>query len=87
MRTFTQTLTDTAWTEVLKGNGYIAFDCAHSSPVFVFLSESGTAPAVSETGNAVRTWPENWDFHAANLVAGTQRIYAKGDNIITGVRG
>lgn len=87
MQTFTQSITSTAWTEVLRGNGYLAFDCHHSSPVWIYLSKIETAPAITEEGNVVRTWPENWDFQAANMIAGTQQIYVRGDNIITGVRG
>jgi|DEB0MinimDraft_12_1074336.scaffolds.fasta_scaffold13067_5 hypothetical protein len=87
MISFTENLSATSWTEILNGKGFAAFDCEKSSPVFVYFSESGTPPDISETGNAVRTWPENWDFLASNIIAGKQRIYAKGDNTINGVRG
>lgn len=87
MQTFTQNLTNDNWTEVLTDFGYLAFDCTHSAPVHVYLTQSFSLPATDEPGNLVRTWPEGWDFSASDMVAGVQKIYVRGDNIITGVRG
>ena len=87
MVTFELQLSETEWTEVLDGNGYLAFDCRAAKPVYFYMAESATPPDASAVGNVVRSWPENWDFVVSNVVAGTQRVWVRGQDTIIGVRG
>jgi len=83
MITFDLTLNAT-WQEVLNGGDFIAFDVLSSSEVQIFFSESAATP--SGDGNKVMTYPSSWDFTAAGMAAGAQRIWVKGSGSIRGVR-
>ena len=85
MQTFTDPLDPTSWTEILSGGTSIAFDCLGASSVELIFSESSVEP--TGTGHLVQSWPAGWDFTAENMVAGTQRIWARGSAGIRGVRG
>ena len=87
MNTFEQALSVTTYTEILVGGSTIAFDCVEDAGVQFILNETATAPTLGDTSNDVHTWPSAWDFEMDGLDAGTQRIWAIGDNTIRGVRG
>jgi len=85
MINFEQTLSEVAWTEILSGGSVIAFDLVASKTVEVYMTESDTPPDVNAKGNDVLSYPSGWDYVAEGLSSG-QRIWAKGDNIIRGIR-
>ena len=89
MKSFTQQITTTAWTEVLNGGSFLFFDCEKSTSVFFHMNESATAPAIDAERHPVRTWQEEWDFVGRGFDPGRQRLWVIGenDNTLVGVRG
>mgnify|MGYP001598609836 CR=1 FL=1 len=92
MQTFTQALTDSAYTELLNGGSVLAFDVNVSGRVLVVFNETAVAPAVGDSANEIGTWPDGWDFIAENMVETTQRIWVRAKDgasgvEVTGVRG
>jgi len=87
MNTFEQSLSPVEWTEILDGGEDVAFDLLDAVNVEVLFTESATQPDAATKGNAVKYWPDTWDFSALGMVAGGQRIWVKGSNTIRGVRG
>jgi hypothetical protein len=86
MQTFTVTLSDAAWTEILQGGSLVAFDVIPATAVEVLFTETAATPDASTKGNPVQTWPSGWDFEATGLNGGVQRVWAKGKGDIRGVR-
>jgi hypothetical protein len=92
MQTFTVTLSDAEYTEILIGGSVLAFDSNSQAKVRLIMTESASPPAVDAAHTMVGTWPESWDFVAENVAAGSQRIWVRADDdasgvILTGVRG
>ena len=87
MNTFSVTLSDSAYTEVLGGFSTIAFDIKAQPAVTILFTETNDTPDPSTVGNNLRTWNDGWDFQGSGFEAGIQRIWLKGDNSIVGVRG
>jgi len=85
MTNFEQTLSAESWTEILSGGSVIAFDLVASPSIFVYMTESDTPPDVNAKGNEVLSYPSGWDYVAEGLPS-NQRIWAKGENIIRGIR-
>lgn len=86
MQTFDLLLMSDAWTEVLQGSDFLAFDVLEATTVEVYFSETATLPADSAKGNQIASWPNDWDFEMSGLIAGTQRIWLRGNATIRGVR-
>lgn len=86
MNTFEQTLSDSAWIEVLNGGDSLAFDCTASKNITVLFTETASIPSAAIKGNLVQTWSSDWDFKVSGLEVTTQRIWAKGENTIRGIR-
>ena len=87
LATFEVTLDPTNWTEVLNGSTYLAFDIVEAKRVEIYLNENGVGtPSTSEKGNIVLSWPSSYDFEATGMDAETQKIWARGDCTIRGVR-
>lgn len=87
MKTFEQDLTNDAWTEVLGGGSFVAFDMIAAPTVKILFTETASVPAPSAAGNNVSTWPQSWDMEISGMQAGAQRVWLKGNNSIVGVRG
>lgn len=85
MKTFEASLSASTWTEVLDGKSSIAFDIVEARRVEVYLTETADDPG-SVTGSYVECWPNSWDFQATGLIPGVQRLWARGDVTIRGVR-
>ena len=85
MTSFEQTLSAESWTEVLNGGSVIAFDLVAGASIFVYMTESDTPPDVNAKGHKVLSYPSGWDYVAEGLPSG-QRIWAKGENILRGIR-
>jgi hypothetical protein len=85
MVTFELTLSDT-WQEVLQGASRLAFDGLAASTAYIYLSETADNPGAAK-GNAVHTWPSDWDFQAVGMTDANQRIWVKGAGDIRGIRG
>lgn len=86
MITFEQILSDSEWKEVLKGKADLFFDVVEANNVHVLFTETGDTPLSTMEGNLVRSFHPEWDFQATAMKAGIQRIWAKGDNTIRGLR-
>jgi len=86
MQTFEQALDLETWVEVLDGGSELYFDASSSRDVSLHFSESGTPPASDAVSVPVKTWPSSWDFSTSGLRSGTQRIWARGNGKIVGIR-
>ena len=87
MITFEAQLSDGVWTEIADGADFLAFDVLVDGGCEVYMTESAATPLVSAQGNAVKSWPASWDFLAQNIEPGKQRVWARGNCIIRGIRG
>jgi len=87
MITFELSLSPDEWVEVLDGGTFVAFDLLNAVNLEVLFAEIATTPLASIVGNAVKYWPDSWDFEASGMLAGGQYIWIKGSNNIRGVRG
>jgi len=85
MVSFEQQLSSSSWTEILSGSNSIAFDLIASNTIVIYMNESETAPELDAKGNQVLSHPSGWDYVAEGLPS-EQRIWAKGENIIRGIR-
>ena len=86
MITFNQELSNSEWTEILRGKADLFFDVVKAQDVYVLFTETAETPSSSTEGNLVRSYHPEWDFQATAMIAGTQRIWAKGNNTIRGLR-
>ena len=86
MRSFEIQLNGQRWTEILRGGSGIAFDCKSSKRVELHFSEDDETPR-DTCAHQIDYFPsDKWDFERFNLIAGVQRIWAKGDTQICGIR-
>lgn len=87
METFEELITSTAWTELLNGKTYLAFDVIKAGSVEVYLNESAEAPALDAEGHKVKSWPDSFDFELSGALAPTQRVWVKTSGVDTFIRG
>lgn len=87
MQTFSQSLSSSAWTEVLNSGTFIAFDLESATTIKIIMTETAASPALDADCNEILSYPSSWDFEASGLEATVQRIWLKGDNKVIGVRG
>jgi len=87
MNTFAETLDPNSWTEILQGNGFLAFDVGTAADAYVYFTNKPDAPASDDAGNVIQTFNAGWDFSASGMDGLTQLIWVKGSGVIRGVRG
>lgn len=85
MISFEMDISPSEYTEVLQGASYIAFDVVQATQLEIYFTETAETPTA--TGTKVEAYPSTWDFEAAGLVGGVQRIWVRGQGKIRGVRG
>lgn len=86
MISFELQLRPIVWTEILKGASGIAFDCKSSKRVELHFSEDNQTPDAT-CFHTVDYFPsDDWDFERFGLTPGVQRIWARGDTVICGIR-
>jgi len=84
--TFEQALSTTAWTELLSGGSALYLNQLSRNPVQVLFTDTASTPSAATAGTPLDPQTDDWDFEATGLVAGTQRIWGKGDATVRGLR-
>lgn len=86
MISFEATLTPDAWTEVLNGGTYIAFDIVSAVSVEVYFTVTASPPDSAANGVQIMSYPSSWDYEGVGLELAEQRVWLRGNTQIRGVR-